>query len=252
VIDHNKFGLGFQLEKGHYFLVYGESTHETTHGAYVVPVLMDADYPEEPFYSVFNTLDVPLVLKKVSFIVYICSKSLLHKITSDTQWFKFPLISQTENNSRVGDEGNSIKITDKIIELRKSSKKANGLDLVFDESAAREYKIAPKSELSLSVEWTESFSAFKSTSPCLVMPRSSFARLGLTVKLLDSGEIVLRNNSHRLLELSNRFIQLVLPPCFSFAINQELINKLAVDCKISPIPSTLKTNSRKKKNIQNK
>jgi hypothetical protein len=84
------------------------------------------------------------------------------------------------------------------------------------------------------------------------MPRSSFSRLGLTTQLLASGELILKNNSDKLIYLGGRFVQLVLPMCFSFSITADLVSRLAVNVVETPIECTLKNNRRKKKNIQNK
>jgi hypothetical protein len=250
VIDHKKLNVNFPLIKGQYYLVYGDSTSDMTEGAYVVPVLMDSDYPEDPFYSVFNARSEPLVLKKVSFIVYICSKTFLSNNLCETDSFKLPLIRQVERKGFDDSNFDSAEKLDEIVEFRKSSRHANGLDVVF--GGRREYQIPANCELRVKISWTESFKQFFEGSSRLIMPRSSFARLGLTTQLLENGDLILKNNSHKSINLGERFVQLVLPMCFSFFITKDLVNRLAVNSVESPIESTLKNNPRKKKNIKNK
>jgi hypothetical protein len=164
VVDHKKFNINFPLHKGQYFLVYGDST-QMSEGAYVVPVLIDADYPEEPFYSVFNSRSEPLILKKVSFIIYVCSKTFLSR---ETETFKLPLIRQVERNGSISTSFDSDEQKDKIIELRKSSTHANGLDLVFDEhTSLPEYQIRARETFKINIAWTPSFKEFYSASPRL-------------------------------------------------------------------------------------
>lgn len=149
-------------------------------------------------------------------------------------------------NYQLFDQFKEDRGTDKVISLIMGSKKANGIDIVFEKN----YKICPQGFIELSLEWSANLD-FKD-KPNLILLRSSYARQGLHLTTDKRRKIILINNSDKLIMLGNRFLQIVPSAAIQFGNNRAKLNLLNVGLyngtEDIPVKSSVRSNKFEKEN----
>lgn len=187
------------LEKDYFLIVYSTTLDEP----YVPTVLIDFDYPNKPYFTIFNPTDKEVKLERIKFFIDFVFK------TNNIDYGE-TLFFQTENSGPI----------DGISSLKIQSKEANGIDVEFEKC----YSIKPKSNLIINLPFEPS----QLLAECkhLFVPRSRFARIGLQVVSFEKNQLVLFNSSSTEIDLGDRFFQIVLPTPLAFCLSEHLLEDL--------------------------
>jgi hypothetical protein len=195
-----------------------KSNGETINHIYQPLVLVDSDYPDLALFTLVNLCPdetpstIEMVIKRtVNFI-----SKVNPNINSDIQknTYRIPMINSPKTQYLGGLwVCNKLPVLD-VIELRRGTPYANGLDLSFD----KEVTLLPRGIYEFVVVNLFAFREMES-SPNQFLLRSSISRLGISISVLplkDQNQSVsclkvqLRNDSKLTHNIGERFMQLIV------------------------------------------
>lgn len=179
-------------------------------GIYVCQTLLDEDRVDNSVY-IFNSNSNKFSFKgPITFRVALFIKSNLH---SDIYSRRVFLQHANWRGFRIS-------------HFKRTTHKANGLDIVCEEKDAERYVIQPKGHLALRFPLAN---AELFNRPYCFFVRSRFAKQGVCILSCRKDHIVLGNMSSNEIKLGASFLQLLLWPALSFELDKIFTATLAED-----------------------